>query len=401
MTRKLLLGLVFVAGWAGWSGRASAFCDPDGFSIPFGYSYCFSTNWFAPGADPWAANSDTDETDWDSNWIYAPDAAHAHAPATLLVFLPGHGSDADSYTNFLRRAQANGYYVIGLAYQNGKSIQSMCGYYSECAGLMLEQNVSGDANGFYASLEAGFPEVDNSINYRLGHLLDKLESQHIANNFHWRQFYDYTTGNVNWDKIVIAGHSEGGATATWITKNRSVIAGLVFEAPYSVLDNDSSDGRPTAGSGFTPFWAPDSTRTRSATTPVGYLHNDSSNWVNKLWITLNKFDRGYDSSTTHVTYTPGNDGVCTSHSTDASCSGSSCSCTIPTWTGLNMQAVGAALGKTEQTMSSAPASLNGHKWWTSTVQPTGGCSGHSATVSNGCYPSWMPTYWDQVLLAPL
>jgi hypothetical protein len=69
-----------------------------------------------------------------------------------------------------------------------------------------------------------------------------------------------------------------------------------------------------------------------------------------------------------------------------------------------MQGATAALGKHEHTFSSPPGALNGDKWWTSTVQPTGNCNGqpavgHTATVVNGCSPSWMPQYWDRVLAA--
>jgi hypothetical protein len=170
---------------------------------------------------------------------------------------------------------------------------------------------------------------------------------------------------VNWSRIVIAGHSEGGATATWIVKNRGVIGGLAFEAPYSMLDN-SNNGIPPLFPDFTPYSL--GPYTPSNVTPTNYLHNDSSNWVNKLWMTLNKYDSGYDN--------------------------------IPaeSWPGVNMWKAGQALNKTEMPMSSCPASIGAHKWWTSQEPPSCG-NGHLATVNDGCTPSWMACYWDEILTA--
>jgi pimeloyl-ACP methyl ester carboxylesterase len=389
---------------AEFGSNAFATCKPSGFpTYVQGYSYCYVTDWLGvPTMDPFAASSGDPNGGRDSNWIYAPQHPPTDRPPTLLVFLPGHGSDADGYTEFMREAMAKGYYVIGLAYQNGKSIQSMCGSFADCPGEVLAQNVSfGVDNGFYRAVDGDptpYPVVDNSISRRLGAILAKLSSAGIANGFNWRQFYNYADNEVVWSKVVIAGHSEGGATATWIVKNRPVIAGLVFESPYSVLNNDAG-GVPDAGSAFTPYPhlfepIPPAHQDQAAS----YLHNDSSNWVNRLYITLNKYDRGFDNVPTSVYFSAGNDGVCTSSATDEICyPDGSCHCTIPTWPGVNMTAAGLALGKTESWMSSAPAALNGHKWWTSEVQPTGGCTGHGATVADGCFPSWMPAYWDLLL----
>jgi hypothetical protein len=228
-----------------------------------------------------------------------------------------------------------------------------------------------------------------------------LKGRGIANGFDWKQFYNYDTNDVNWSKIVIAGHSEGGATATWITKNKNVIGGIVFEAPYSDWDNkpngapeDDPDYTPCATASSCPYTAHggyvDVTRFAS------YLQNDSTNWVNKLWITLSSYDQGYDPNPGPFACDANNLGVCVGQPCNAGL------CTPLRWHGLNMRGAGNALGKTEHFLDgAAPASLNGNKWWTSRTPPTGSCSGHGATVVNGCYPAWMPAYWDLVLNAAL
>jgi hypothetical protein len=389
----------WVAGWLVLSGLAQ------GSRARADYHYEFGTSAFTTSAtDRYARTNGVDTKGEDSNYAFAPDGVNevAHWPPTLLVFLPGHGSSNDSYTDFMNHAAKQGYYVVGLAYQNGQSIQNMCGYWADCPSYLLQQNVEKNVyHGFYSAQQATWPAASNSINYRLGAFLSFLKSRGIANGFDWEQFYDYSTGNVQWSKIVVAGHSEGGATATWITKNKNVLGGIVFEAPYTDWDNATSDGQPQNDPDYTPC----ATAASCPYTANGgyrdvdqfatYLHNDNTNWVNKLWITLNTWDKGYDSVSNTIQCDANNTGVC---------GGSPCVgglCTLPAWPGVHMRGAAQALGKSEQLMSSAPASLNGHKWWTSVTKPTGDCGGHSATVVNGCYPDWMPTYWDLVLRAAL
>jgi hypothetical protein len=387
-----VIGCLLMSGLFG----ARAFAD---------YHYVYKTSAFTSAAtDRYARTNGDDTKGEDLNYAFAPDGVHeqAHSPATLLLFLPGHGSSAESYTEFMSEAVKRGYYVIGLAYRNGQSIQNMCGYWADCPSYLLEQNVEQNTyHGFYSSTETAQPAAFNSINYRLGAYLSFLKSKGIANGFNWEQFYNYSTGNVVWSKIVIAGHSEGGATATWITKNKNVLGGIVFEAPYTDWDNATSNGQPANAPGYTPCASAascpytDDGGVRDVNRFATYLHNDSTNWVNRLWITLNTYDKGYDSSTNVVSCDANNSGVCAG----GACVGGQC--TIAAWPGVNMRGAGEALGKSEQFMSVAPAALNGHKWWTSTAKPTGDCGGHGATAVNGCYPSWMPAYWDLVLDAVL
>lgn len=350
--------------------------------------------------DPYARTSDTSKGE-DANYAIVP--AVPHQPATLLVFLPGHGASLDGYQDFMNAAADEGYYVIGLAYKNGQSIQNMCGFWADCASYLMDQNVSKDTdNGFYKVDRNQYPAKYNSINYRLNRFLMYLKDLHFGFGFDWEQFYDYSTNDVQWSKIVIAGHSLGGATATWITKNKPVQAGIVFEAPYSDLDNATVDGAPFDQPGYTPcapslgtcpYTAHGGHRDQNAF--ATYLHNDSSNWVNKLWITLSTWDKGYDNSSNVVSCTASNTGVC---GKDAVCSIFG-QCTIPTWAGVIMSGAALALGKSEHVMAQAPTSLDGHKWWTSVTRPQGECSGHGATVNDGCYPYWMPAYWSLVLQA--
>jgi hypothetical protein len=388
------------------------------------WSYAYSTNAYSyagakyPGIDPCAHKTGDCSSGLDMNWAYAPDGANEkpYKTPTLLLFLPGHGASVSGYTDFLEAAVKEGYYVVGLAYQNGQTVQGLCGYWADCPGMLFQQNVEHDVdNDFYTTLTQppySYPTTSNSVNYRLAAFLDYLQSQRVSGDTtNWKQFYDYPTHNVNWSHIVIAGHSEGGATAAWIVKEKPVIGGITFEAPYSTLDNAAGGppdvntinySNPADSIIYTP--CSDSECFGSTTHPAGnnelfanYLQNDpSTNWVDRLWITLDWWDKGYDDSTTpaQCDTATGDTGIC---------SGATCSagqCTIPIWPGLNMRGAALALGKHESFIpvgSYPQGGLGGHRWWTSQTAPSGSCTGHDGTVVNGCYPAGMQTYWQMVL----
>jgi len=419
MCMKRILHVGLLVSILATGSRANAFCKSDGYSLSApGYSYCYSSNWFGDDIDPWAANAATDTSKYDSNWIYAPTYNPNNPNPTLLLFLGGHGSNTDGYTDFMRAAQAQGYYVIGLAYQNGDSLQSMCGSFSECYDEVLSQNVYlGNDNGFYSSLADppwNFGISDNSINHRLGNLLTKLQSQHIAGNFPWTQFYNYNTNQVVWNKIVVAGHSEGGATTAWITKNKSVIAGLSFEAPYSMLAasfnaNGIANGAPTASTDFTPYAGMTPVPAASNIAPVPYLQcaqPSDCTWASKLHITLDQFDTGYDNNTDTITYNLSTGSAVCTADTHPSCNASGvCTCTLPAWAGVNMERAAFTLKPGQQKLIDAThvpsaATVAANTWFSVSELPTK-CVGHLTTIVDGCYPSWIPTYWNRLLASVL
>ena len=366
-----------------------------------GYScWLWTTNAFTPGATQWRNNAG----DLELNYVYVPPHPDvSRGGPTLLVFLAGTGSSAGAYKNYMAEATMRGYYVIGITYRNQVHSPDLCGYWPNCAGNLFQQNVMGDDNGFYgADNAAGFTPASNSINFRLGMFLTWLNQNHIG-GIDWGRFWDssasYTpdggffyNGQPFWSRIVISGHSQGGETATWITKNKPVIAGLVFEAPYANLDNDHSGDDPndTTPNGpphhmkkiggvwtdvthdFT-HWAT-SGGTVSDTTFANFL--DPATWpagrIDRLFITLDSYDPGYDLGAAHG----------------------------KAWPGHYMRGAGLHLGKTETHISSAPSQLTTRF---NTIDfdppdaPDRACGGHQATVVDSCTPAWIRGYWDLML----
>jgi hypothetical protein len=95
----------FVAGCVFLSALgqgSSAFAD---------YHYEFATSAFSGATTERYARTNGDATQGeDVSFAYAPDGVHevAHSPATLLLFLPGHGSSSASYTEFMSEAVKRG-----------------------------------------------------------------------------------------------------------------------------------------------------------------------------------------------------------------------------------------------------------------------------------------------------
>ncbi len=67
----------------------------------------------------------------------------------------------------------------------------------------------------------------NCIENRIIKLLQYLQQQNSTEN--WSQFLD--NGNIIWEKVVIAGHSQGGGHTGLIAKNHKVARVLLFAAP--------------------------------------------------------------------------------------------------------------------------------------------------------------------------
>jgi len=362
-----------------------------------GYAcWLWTTNAFTGSATQWRNNAG----DLELNYVYVPPNPDTSRGGhrTLLVFLAGTGSSAGAYKNFMAEATLRGYYVIGLTYRNQVHSPDLCGYWPNCAGNLYQQNVMGEFNGFYgADAAAGLSAGANSINYRLGMFLTWLNQNHIG-NINWGEFWDnsaaYTTGEgfayngqPFWSRIVIAGHSQGGETATWITKNKPVIAGLVFNAPYANLNNDHSgdDANDTTPNGpphhmkrvngvwtdvtwDVTHWATTG-GTASDTTFANVL--DPSTWpagrIDRLFITLDAYDPGYDLGQAHG----------------------------KSWPGHYMRGAGLHLGKTETHLNACPAQLATR--FNTFDDNSSTCGGHSVTVVDGCTPSWVRCYWDLML----
>lgn len=166
----------------------------------------------------------------------APDAAQYAARTTargpLLVFLPATGSVPSDYRAFLAVATSVGYHVLGLDYDDlGRSVTNTCGVDPSCYGLVQR-------NRFDGSHPSRFSDVGRAgaVLPRLVRSLRILAERDPAGG--WGRYLD--DGRVRWDRVVLAGHSQGGGESAWIAHRHVVRGVLMFSSPVD------SDGRSAA-----------------------------------------------------------------------------------------------------------------------------------------------------------
>ncbi|MCI0749135.1 MAG: Ig-like domain-containing protein, partial [Nevskiales bacterium] len=167
-----------------------------------------------------------------SHVVYPPAAPSA---GTLYVFLPGTGGTPAVFRYAYEAAASTGLHVIGLVYPNDLSINhDLCVNSQAPPGLSLaELNKWLDDCKENVRVETitgqdATPSVDvdraNSIENRLIKLLEYLDQQYPSEE--WDIYL--TGGQPKWDRIVVAGHSQGGGHAAMIGKLYRVVRVNLF-----------------------------------------------------------------------------------------------------------------------------------------------------------------------------
>lgn len=147
----------------------------------------------------------------------------ATAKNKLFVFLPGTTGAPGFYTLVLKKAAALGYHSIGLMYPNNSDLY-----------IAASNNADNTAFGkgrkeiFEGTNQIAVVNVnaDNCIKTRLVKLLQYMQVQQPTQN--WQQYL--SGSDVNWSKVVIAGHSQGGGHAFYIAKQVSVDRAISFSS---------------------------------------------------------------------------------------------------------------------------------------------------------------------------
>lgn len=139
----------------------------------------------------------------------------------LFIFLPGTSGFPSVYTLIVKKAASIGYHSIGLMYPNGSEIYIASGSNPDNTSFGRCRQEIFDGTDQSSALSIN---TDNSIKGRLTKLLEYLKSQNPNQN--WGQYL--INGQVDWSKIVIAGHSQGGGHALYISKKVSVHKAIAF-----------------------------------------------------------------------------------------------------------------------------------------------------------------------------
>ena len=158
--------------------------------------------------------------------FYNPTSPHQN---TLLLHLVGSIDNPNSTLLFPTVAANNGFHCINLAYRNGISGQAACADVpnSDCHLNYRKEIIEGIDYSSEINVNTA-----NSIDNRLIKLLQYLDASYPSQN--WSQYF---SGNlVDWDKLIVSGHSQGGGHAAVIGITRPIQRVLMFASP-----NDYSD----------------------------------------------------------------------------------------------------------------------------------------------------------------
>ncbi len=157
--------------------------------------------------------------------VYDPEVDSAHK---LLVFLPGTRDKAERSLAMYRAFAGWGFHAIGLDYENSV-ITVICAHSQDSACF----------DHYREAIETGAPESEqikvnqaNSILNRLEKLLLYLAKTDPDGG--WDEFVE--AGRPKWDRIVIAGHSQGAGHAAYIGKMFKVDRVLMFSGPQDFFD---------------------------------------------------------------------------------------------------------------------------------------------------------------------
>lgn len=143
----------------------------------------------------------------------------------LLLHFVGSFDNPASTILFPTLATELGYKAINLKYPNGTPAITACGNSTEsdCFQGFREEIIYGsDLN---PDLEV---DTNNCILNRTKKLLLYLEANFPSEN--WGSFL-LPNNEINWSKIVVSGHSQGGGHAAYIAKKHLVSGVLMFASP--------------------------------------------------------------------------------------------------------------------------------------------------------------------------
>jgi pimeloyl-ACP methyl ester carboxylesterase len=169
-----------------------------------------------------------------NNSHYAYIAADRTYADRLLVFLPGTGAEPKNYRAFAQHAANLGFHAVGLMYPNEPAINQVCAGSKDITAHSRARLEIIDGTDRHSAIQVN---AANSIINRLVKLLTWLHQKHPSDN--WGQYLDGS--QPAWNRIIIAGHSQGGGHAGVIGKHYPVQRVILFSAIDFLSDGQIPD----------------------------------------------------------------------------------------------------------------------------------------------------------------
>lgn len=141
----------------------------------------------------------------------------------LFLFFPGTGAVPYNYREILKHAANLGYHSIGLTYPNSIAINKICLTTTDTTCHSRARLEIFDGVDRHNDINV---DVNNCIERRTLKLLKHLNANYPTES--WGQYY---SGNqIQWHKIIVSGHSQGGGHAGIISKIKPVKRVVMFAA---------------------------------------------------------------------------------------------------------------------------------------------------------------------------
>ena len=147
---------------------------------------------------------------------------------TILLFLAGTGGRPPGPVRFLNTAVARGYRVVSLSYDDTPAVAQVCTGKvlrddPDCAQTFRERRIYG---------EPAIAPIDDApqdaIVNRFTKLLQYLATSDSAG--HWNQYLNAAT--PDWNRVAVAGQSQGGGMAEFIAQREMVARVVVFSGGW-------------------------------------------------------------------------------------------------------------------------------------------------------------------------
>ncbi|MET0992022.1 MAG: hypothetical protein ABWX66_06470 [Lacisediminihabitans sp.] len=141
----------------------------------------------------------------------------------LLLFLPATRSIPRDYRSFLDTAASLGYHVLALDYPNrGESVVRLCAGNPRCYGAVQRNRFEGGGASAFSAVDRR-DSILNRLRMSLTHL------QQSDQGGGWSRYY--SGDRIRWNRIVVAGHSQGGGLSAYIAHRYRVHGALMFSSP--------------------------------------------------------------------------------------------------------------------------------------------------------------------------
>lgn len=173
--------------------------------------------------------------------VIIPPIAGVTPVGKLFVFLPGTDGVPTDYQLILKAGAGRGFHTIGLDYANSSAVGVTCLTSTDvnCFWDVRREVITG---GNYSPDVAIAPA--DSIVTRLTKAIAYLNTTYPSEG--WGQYL--ANGAVDWSKIVVGGHSQGGGHAGVMTKLYAMSRACYFASPP---DWDTNTNSPAAWESYT------------------------------------------------------------------------------------------------------------------------------------------------------